>query len=112
MQVRYHNRRQRDDVTLGYEPSLKELASWSDFLVIATVGGASTRHLIDREILRALGPKGIIVNISRGSVIDEQAMVNALPSGELVGAGRDGYGREPTVPDAEGGSCGEEGGRQ
>src|SRR5690606_20106392 len=54
MEVRYHNRRQRDDVQLGYEPSLKELASWSDFLIIATVGGASTRKLIDREILRAL----------------------------------------------------------
>lgn len=100
MEVRYHNRRQREDVTLGYEPSLTELASWSDFLVVATVGGASTRKLIDQQVLRALGPKGILINISRGSVIDEQAMVAALVSGELGGAGLDVYESEPTVPDA------------
>ncbi|MGB3290846.1 MAG: 2-hydroxyacid dehydrogenase [Burkholderiaceae bacterium] len=100
MEVRYHNRSRRDDVKLGYEASLKELAAWSDFLVVATVGGASTRKLIDREVLRALGPKGIIINIARGSVIDEQAMVETLQSGELGGAGLDVYEAEPTVPDA------------
>src|SRR3546814_18823782 len=56
LQVRYHNRRQRADVTLGYEPSLNDRASWSDFLVIATVGGASPPTLLAPETLRALGP--------------------------------------------------------
>jgi lactate dehydrogenase-like 2-hydroxyacid dehydrogenase len=100
MEIRYHNRRQRDDVELGYEASLKELAAWSDFLIVATVGGASTLKLINKEILQALGPAGILINISRGSVIDEQAMVDMLVSGELGGAGLDVYEAEPTVPDA------------
>src|SRR5690606_1424897 len=99
MEVRYHNRRQRDDVELGYEASLKDLASWSDFLVVATVGGASTLKLINKEILQALGPAGILINISRGSVIDEQAMVDMLASGEPGGAGLDVYEADATVPD-------------
>lgn len=100
MEIRYHNRRQRDDVTLSYEASLIDLASWADFLVVATVGGPSTRHLINADILKALGPQGIIINIARGSVIDEAALVNALSSGELGGAGLDVYEAEPTVPEA------------
>ena len=56
MQVRYHNRRQRDDVAYGYEASLVELARWADFLIVATVGGAGTRHLVNQEVLEALGP--------------------------------------------------------
>lgn len=100
MDIRYHNRRPRNDSSLTYEPSLTDLASWADFLVVATVGGDSTRHLIGDDVLKALGPTGIIVNISRGSVIDEQAMTQALISGELGGAGLDVYQSEPMVPDA------------
>ncbi len=99
MQVRYHNRRQRDDVDYGYAASLTELAEWADFLVVATVGGPSTRHLVGREALRALGPKGIIVNIARGPVIDEAAMVALLASGELGFAALDVFEHEPEVPD-------------
>ncbi|KCB50227.1 4-phosphoerythronate dehydrogenase [Bordetella hinzii 1277] len=99
MQVRYHNRRRRDDVDYGYAASLTELAEWADFLVVATVGGPSTRHLVGREALRALGPKGIIVNIARGPVIDEAAMVALLESGELGFAALDVFEHEPKVPD-------------
>ncbi len=100
MEIRYHNRRQRSDVDLPYEASLVELAAWADFLVIATVGGPSTHHLVDRQVLRALGPDGILINISRGSVVDESALVDALVGGELGGAGLDVYESEPHVPDA------------
>ena len=99
MDIRYHNRNQRNDVPYGYMASLTDLASWADFLIIATVGGPNTRGLINAEVLKALGPKGAIVNISRGSVIDQAAMVKALAAGELGGAGLDVYEAEPTVPD-------------
>lgn len=100
MEVRYHNRRARADVPYGYEASLVELARWADFLVVATVGGAGTRHLVNREVIEALGPKGIIVNIARGPVIDEQALTAALESGKLGCAALDVFEYEPNVPDA------------
>ncbi len=100
MQVAYHNRRARPEVPYEYKDSLVDLATWSDFLVIATVGGASTRGLINESVLRALGPKGILVNIARGSVIDEPAMVQVLSEGALGGAGLDVFDKEPKVPDA------------
>ncbi|NYT63605.1 2-hydroxyacid dehydrogenase [Alcaligenaceae bacterium] len=100
MDIRYHNRNPRNDVPYIYAASLSDLAAWADFLVVATVGGASTRHLVDQKAIKALGPKGILINIARGSVIDENAMVQALVSGELGGAGLDVYESEPTVPDA------------
>jgi lactate dehydrogenase-like 2-hydroxyacid dehydrogenase len=99
MDIRYYNRNQRNDVSYGYATSLVELAQWADFLVVATVGGPSTRHLVNADVLNALGPKGIIVNISRGSVIDEQALVQALQEGRLGGAGLDVFENEPKVPD-------------
>lgn len=100
MDIRYHNRKARNDVDYTYEPSLTELASWADFLVIATVGGPSTQKLVGKEVLEALGPKGVLVNIARGSVIDEDALVSALINGQLGGAGLDVYVSEPNVPDA------------
>jgi lactate dehydrogenase-like 2-hydroxyacid dehydrogenase len=100
MEVRYHNRNPRNDVKWDYEASLVDLAEWSDFLVIATVGGASSRHLIDRHVLEALGPQGIVINIARGTVIDEEALVEALSAGKLGGAALDVYDVEPNVPDA------------
>lgn len=100
MDIRYHNRKARNDVDYTYEPSLTELASWADFLVIATVGGPSTQKLVGKEVLEALGPKGVLVNIARGSVIDEDALVSALVNGQLGGAGLDVYVSEPNVPDA------------
>ncbi len=100
MEVRYHNRRQRDDVDYGYEATLTSLAQWCDYLVIATVGGPSTRHLISKDVIEALGPQGVIVNISRGPVIDEAALVQALVDGKVGGAGLDVFEFEPKVPDA------------
>ncbi|HLS51957.1 MAG TPA: 2-hydroxyacid dehydrogenase [Burkholderiaceae bacterium] len=99
MPVRYHNRRQRDDVNYPYEASLQQLAQWADILVIATVGGAQTHQLINHTILQALGPEGVIVNIARGSVIDQDALITALETGQIAGAGLDVYVNEPHVPE-------------
>jgi lactate dehydrogenase-like 2-hydroxyacid dehydrogenase len=98
MDVRYHNRRERAGVPYGYMDSLVELARWADFLMVACEGGPATRHLVNAEVIAALGPKGIIVNIARGSVIDETAMVRALAEGRLGGAGLDVLEFEPKVP--------------
>jgi lactate dehydrogenase-like 2-hydroxyacid dehydrogenase len=98
MDVRYHNRRPADGVAWTYEPQLLELARWSDFLVIVTAGGAETRHLIDDKVLDALGPEGYLVNVSRGTVIDEAALVRALQAKRIAGAGLDVFEREPQVP--------------
>jgi lactate dehydrogenase-like 2-hydroxyacid dehydrogenase len=100
MEVRYHNRRRLDDVDHGYAASLKELAEWADFLVIASAGGAETRGLVSREILDALGPQGYLVNISRGTVVDEAALVEALQRKRIAGAGLDVFEDEPNVPEA------------
>jgi lactate dehydrogenase-like 2-hydroxyacid dehydrogenase len=99
MQVRYHNRRMVEGSAYSYEASLVELARWSDFLVLTCPGGDSTRNLINREVLDALG-QGMLINISRGSVVDEPALVDALVEGRLGGAGLDVYAREPKVPQA------------
>lgn len=98
MVVGYHNRRRVEDEAQIYFSSLPDLAGWSDVLVVACPGGAATHHLVDRAVLRALGPKGIIVNISRGTVIDEQAMIEALEEGTIAGAGLDVFEHEPEVP--------------
>ncbi|MGB6007440.1 2-hydroxyacid dehydrogenase [Castellaniella sp.] len=99
MTTRYHNRRPRTDLPdYGYEPSLVELARWADFLVVACPGGAATRHLVDEPVLRALGPQGLLVNIARGSVVDESALIPLLQSGAVGGAGLDVFEHEPGVP--------------
>jgi lactate dehydrogenase-like 2-hydroxyacid dehydrogenase len=100
MEIAYHNRHARTDVPWRHEPDLAALAAWSDFLVVSCVGGPSTAGLVSREVIDALGPKGILVNVSRGSVIDEPAMVQALVDGRLGGAGLDVYHEEPDVPPA------------
>ncbi|WP_416637330.1 2-hydroxyacid dehydrogenase [Pseudomonas sp. OHS18] len=100
MDIRYHNRRPDPSADYGYEADLKALASWADFLVLACPGGASTHHLIDAEVLAALGAEGILVNISRGSVVNEPALVAALQAGTLGGAGLDVFEDEPRVPEA------------
>ncbi|KAG4081040.1 hypothetical protein HA402_010211 [Bradysia odoriphaga] len=100
MQVRYHSRHPRSDSVHGYEAQLVELARWADFLVVATVGGPSTHHLVNRDVLSALGPQGTVINIARGPVIDEQALVELLGSGQLGGAALDVFEHEPNVPDA------------
>jgi hydroxypyruvate reductase len=98
MEVRYHSRRPVADVSWGYEASAAALADWADFLVVACAGGPSTRHLVSDEVLAALGPKGFLINISRGTVIDEQALVQALAGKRIAGAALDVFENEPHVP--------------
>ncbi len=97
MEVCYHNRRPRTDVPFRYCATLAELADRADTLVVAAPGGPETRHLVDAEVLRRLGGRGIVVNVARGSVIDEAALVAALRSGTILGAGLDVYESAPPV---------------
>ncbi len=98
MPLRYHNRRPAADTQIAYEPSLVELARWSDFLVIIVPGGAATRHLINETVLDALGPEGYLINVARGSVVDEAALVRALRDKRIAGAALDVFENEPHVP--------------
>lgn len=98
--ISYHNRRERGDVSYAYAASPVELAQGCDVLVVAAAGGAESRHVVDAEVLDALGPKGFVINVARGSVIDEQALVTALAGGRLAGAGLDVFADEPHVPAA------------
>jgi hydroxypyruvate reductase len=100
MPVRYHNRQRIESSPYGYEASLPALAAWADFLVIACAGGAGTRHLVSRQVIEAMGPAGFLVNISRGSVVDEAALVEALQAGRIAGAALDVFEHEPNVPPA------------
>jgi hydroxypyruvate reductase len=100
MEVRYHDIRPFPDVTYGFAASLPELARWADFLVITSAGGPETRHLVSAEVIAALGPKGFLVNAARGTVVDEQALVDALVNKRIAGAGLDVFENEPNVPDA------------
>ncbi|CAG2131074.1 2-ketogluconate reductase [Cupriavidus campinensis] len=98
LEIGYHNRRAREDVSFSYFADVGALAKWADYLVIATPGGPETRHLVDTPVLRALGPHGYLVNIARGSVVNTAALANALRAGELGGAGLDVYESEPLPP--------------
>jgi lactate dehydrogenase-like 2-hydroxyacid dehydrogenase len=98
-EVAYHSR-SRHDVPYAYQPSLAALAEWADILMVAVRAGAETHHAVDADILRRLGPAGTVVNISRGSVIDQAALVAALEGGAIAAAGLDVYEKEPHAPDA------------
>ena len=92
--------RSQHDVPYRYLPSLEALAEWCSVLMIAVRAGADTHHAVEAGILRQLGKDGYVVNISRGSVIDQQALVDALAEGSIAGAGLDVYETEPHAPDA------------
>jgi lactate dehydrogenase-like 2-hydroxyacid dehydrogenase len=92
--------RSRHDVPYRYVDSLAALAEWCDVLIVAVRAGADTHHIIDADILRRLGPDGTLVNISRGSAVDEAALVAALADGTIAGAGLDVFETEPHSPDA------------
>lgn len=100
MPVRYHTRRPVPQAPAAHEPDLLALARWADVLVLACPGGAATHHLVSAAVLDALGPQGLLVNVARGSVVDEAALVAALEAGRLGGAGLDVFEREPQVPPA------------
>lgn len=96
--IAYHGRNRQPDVPYRYYPSLMAMAEDVDTLVSVAPGGASTRHLIGAEVLKALGPEGIVVNVGRGSVVDERALIEALGSGTILSAGLDVFEDEPRVP--------------
>jgi lactate dehydrogenase-like 2-hydroxyacid dehydrogenase len=97
--VVYHSRNPAAGVTHQHYPNLIEMAKVVDTLIVITPGGASTSNLVNAEVMKALGPRGIIVNVARGSVIDEPAMIAALKSGTILAAGLDVFAQEPKVPD-------------
>jgi lactate dehydrogenase-like 2-hydroxyacid dehydrogenase len=91
--------RAKPAVAQRYEPDLAALASWADVLIVAARGDASTEKLIDARIIAALGEAGVLINVSRGSVVDEDALIAALKAGKLAGAGLDVFVEEPTPPE-------------
>lgn len=97
MQINYHNR-SRKDVPYTYFADIISLATEVDFLVMITPGGADTRALVNTEVLEALGPKGFLINVARGSVVDEPALIAALKAGKIAGAGLDVFANEPNIP--------------
>ena len=100
MPIAYTSRTARPELPWRHFASAAALAAESDYLVVITPGGAGTRQLIDAAVLRALGPKGCVVNVARGSVIDEAALIEALRAGTIAGAGLDVFENEPAVPQA------------
>ena len=100
MAIAYTNRRPAEGVAWRHELSLLALAQWADFLVLTVAAGPSTHHLVNAEVLRALGPQGLLVNVARGSVVDEAALIACLQNGELGGAALDVFEGEPRVPNS------------
>ena len=100
MPVGYHNRSPKPGVAHTYFESVLALATWADVLVCALPGGAATKHLVNAEVLQALGPQGYLINIARGSVVDTAALAAALTQGTIAGAGIDVYESEPHRPEA------------
>ena len=99
MNIAYTGRKPRD-VPYRFVGDLRALAAEVDFLVIACPGGPATRHIVDEGVLAALGKKGTLINIARGSIVDEAALVRALTDGTIKGAGLDVFDDEPNVPQA------------
>jgi lactate dehydrogenase-like 2-hydroxyacid dehydrogenase len=95
--VVYHSRRPAAGVSYRHYPKLIDMARDVDVLLVITPGGAETRNLINAEVLKALGPDGILINMARGSVVDEAALIKALQDGTILSAGLDVYAREPEV---------------
>src|SRR6266576_799947 len=96
--VVYHSRRPATGVSYRHYPKLLDMARDVDILLVITPGGAETKNLINAEVLKALGPDGILINLARGSVVDEEALMQALKDKVILSAGLDVYLREPEVP--------------
>jgi lactate dehydrogenase-like 2-hydroxyacid dehydrogenase len=97
--VVYHSRKPAADVSYKHYPDLIEMAKAVDTLVVIVPGGAATANMINADVLKALGPRGVVINVARGSVVDEQALVAALKSGTILAAGLDVFAKEPAVPE-------------
>ncbi|QMV54016.1 2-hydroxyacid dehydrogenase [Ewingella americana] len=100
MPVAYHNRNPRKNSPWRYFDSIEALAEWADYLVVATPGGKETAKLVDANVLRALGSRGFLINIARGSVVDSGALIASLKNKEIAGAALDVIEGEPVVPEA------------
>ncbi|AUX91678.1 2-hydroxyacid dehydrogenase [Mixta gaviniae] len=100
MDIAYCSRRPDESLPWRYIDDLRALAEWSDFLMVCVPGGAETQGKVNAPILAALGPQGMLINISRGSVVDEPALIDALDRGAIAGAGLDVFCDEPNVPAA------------
>ncbi len=100
MAIGYHNRRRRDDLSFDYFDSPVSLAQWANVLMVVVTGGPQTVKLVDQTVLQALGPQGYLINVARGSVIDEPALIQALQTKAIAGAGLDVFVEEPKVPPA------------
>jgi lactate dehydrogenase-like 2-hydroxyacid dehydrogenase len=97
--VVYHTRNPAQGVNYKHYPDLIEMAKAVDTLVVIVPGSPSTTKMINADVLKALGPRGVIINVARGSVVDEEAMIAALKSGTILAAGLDVFAKEPAVPD-------------
>ncbi len=97
--VVYHSRSKKD-VPLKYYADLTEMAAAVDVLICITPGGSSTNKIVNKQVIDALGSEGVLINVSRGSVVDEAAMIEALQDGRLGKAGLDVFEKEPHIPDA------------
>jgi lactate dehydrogenase-like 2-hydroxyacid dehydrogenase len=98
LDVVYHGRNPQAGVAYRYYPSLIEMAKASDILIVVAPGGPTTRHIVNGEVLEALGADGVLINIARGSLVDETALIEALKTGKILAAGLDVYEDEPNVP--------------
>jgi hydroxypyruvate reductase len=99
MKVAYHSRNKQSSVSYDYYDKPMQLARDVKILVVACPGGKETERLVSREVIEALGKDGYLINVSRGSTVDEPALVDALVNGRLAGAGLDVFAAEPKVPD-------------
>ncbi len=95
MSIAYTARNQKPGLAYSYYPTAAALAAQVDFLIVITPGGEGTRHLINANVLKALGPEGYLINVARGSVVDEEALVDALQKGVIAGAALDVFAKEP-----------------
>ena len=98
LDVVYHGRAQQTGAPFLYYPTLLGMARACDILMIAAPGGPDTRHIVNREIIEAVGPDGYIINVARGSLVDQEALTVALRDGKILGAGLDVFENEPDVP--------------
>jgi lactate dehydrogenase-like 2-hydroxyacid dehydrogenase len=98
LKIVYHGRKPQADAGYEYFPSLVEMARAVDILLVITPGGPETKHLINADVLEALGPEGVLINVARGSVVDEAALIAALRERKIMTAGLDVFASEPRVP--------------